>query len=326
MGLNLTTEQPGCARCDEHCGAGTDRLGTWLVSYSWERSAIVAGGHGKGAGVHQLNGPSKLALDPWHGDPDVPALLVVDQENNRIVRVVPEADEEPSPDVMYEMSGACGNVTAVTVTEESIHVATNTGTVERFKGKDRASMTMQRTLDAGNGGCFQGITADAKLNELLLVDCDLHGVLRVRPDPENPDRMYPKISMLAGGERGTGPDQLQCPWDVAEKDGVIYVCDLANERIMRWVRDAERGEVFTGGKGEGPRLDQLNSPCAIAIDPAGNVLVADFGNDRVLRVGAGRPPEVVLEIPGPTGVAVSDEYDLYVSCAPRNAVYKFLPE
>ena len=34
------------------------------------------------------------------------------------------------------------------------------------------------------------------------------------------------------------------------------------------------------GHGEGSRLDQLNSPCALCTDPNGDLFIADYGNDR----------------------------------------------
>ena len=42
----------------------------------------------------------------------------------------------------------------------------------------------------------------------------------------------------------------------------------------------------TGREGVPARQAQLNHPAALAVDAAGNLYVADAGNDRIVMVGA----------------------------------------
>ena len=61
---------------------------------------------------------------------------------------------------------------------------------------------------------------------------------------------------------------------------MLYVADVYSHHVVQWREGAEAGEVVAGGNGQGGRLDQLNSPLAIAVKRDGAVLVADSGNNR----------------------------------------------
>jgi sugar lactone lactonase YvrE len=60
----------------------------------------------------------------------------------------------------------------------------------------------------------------------------------------------------------------------------------------------------------------LTDPASVAVDAAGDVFVADYGNDRVLKLAAGSTDPIVLPFTGldrPGHVAVSPAGDVYVS-------------
>ena len=63
----------------------------------------------------------------------------------------------------------------------------------------------------------------------------------------------------------------------------VYVSDNANNRVMKWMKDAKKGIVVAGGRGQGKDPTQLYGPNAVRVDAAGNVYVIDWGNDRVMR-------------------------------------------
>ena len=104
------------------------------------------------------------------------------------------------------------------------------------------------------------------------------------------------ITTVAGtGAQGYNGDsilattaQLNEPWGVAARsDGAIAIADLNNHRI----RLVSTAGVITTVAGTGVRgfsgdssaaaTAQLNSPAAVAFDPAGDLLIADAGNNRV---------------------------------------------
>jgi DNA-binding beta-propeller fold protein YncE len=73
-----------------------------------------------------------------------------------------------------------------------------------------------------------------------------------------------------------------------DAEGYIYVADGANHRV-RLISPA--GEVSTlAGSGEPGNADgpageaQFRVPEGVAVDPDGNVVVADTGNNRIRRI------------------------------------------
>ncbi len=63
--------------------------------------------------------------------------------------------------------------------------------------------------------------------------------------------------------------------------GLLYIAEVSVNRIA--VMDLSTEQVVrTIGRGKGTALDQLNCPFDVALDGHGNLLVADYGNDRVV--------------------------------------------
>ena len=72
------------------------------------------------------------------------------------------------------------------------------------------------------------------------------------------------------------------------------------------------------------RVHGLSRPEGIAVDAAGSVFIADWGNDRIIAVTTGTAP-TTLRVPGldgPAGVALGDG-TLYVTDSGNNRVQKF---
>ena len=107
------------------------------------------------------------------------------------------------------------------------------------------------------------------------------------------------VETYAGtGERGYSGDEvlatearLDGPSGVAvDAAGNVYVADFFNQRVRRIdtagmitvvAGTGERGYAGDGGAGSGARLDR---PAGVAVDGAGNVYVADYGNRRIRRI------------------------------------------
>ena len=84
---------------------------------------------------------------------------------------------------------------------------------------------------------------------------------------------------------------LQEPYDVAfDRTGKLFIADRDNNRVRMVNLDGTittvAGDGKTGFAGDGgPAVAaSLNRPLGIAIDAAGNLLIADSGNDRVRKV------------------------------------------
>jgi hypothetical protein len=109
------------------------------------------------------------------------------------------------------------------------------------------------------------------------------------------------LSALAGtGKPGSGGDGgpaleagLNVPYGLAiDHQDNLYVADRSNNRVRKIDREgiitnvAGTGAQGFGGDGGPATAAKLNSPVGLAIDAAGNLYIADQGNDRVRRVDA----------------------------------------
>ncbi|PJZ75589.1 hypothetical protein CH365_17735 [Leptospira neocaledonica] len=100
--------------------------------------------------------------------------------------------------------------------------------------------------------------------------------------------------MLGTGGSASGPNQLNNPYGVAvdPTDGGVWVADYFNNRVMHYQApitnsmpaDKALGVSGLSGAGSGPPSNTtINRPTGVAVDPAGNLWVAEYGNNRVLR-------------------------------------------
>jgi DNA-binding beta-propeller fold protein YncE len=171
------------------------------------------------------------------------------------------------------------------------------------------------------------------------------------------------------GSQGSGPGQLQAPSALTiDSGGTIWVADTGNDRVVRfstggaylgaitgigtprgiavapdgsrmylvdgnaigvWEADGSSEiEEFGGG---GSKLGKLNAPAQITVDAAGNLWVADRGNNRVQEFGP--DGERLLAFgergvgPGqfihPTGVSIDCQGLLTVTDSDNNRVQQF---
>src|SRR5262249_54272201 len=127
----------------------------------------------------------------------------------------------------------------------------------------------------------------------------------------NPVQFYNTVAgkLFAAGFNGDGGParsaQLFGPREMAfDAQGNLYFSDTGNHRVRKITKDgiintiAGSGAVGNGGDGGQAISAELNEPRGLAIDPAGNVYIADSLNHRVRRV---TPAGVISSIAG-TGV------------------------
>ena len=116
--------------------------------------------------------------------------------------------------------------------------------------------------------------------------------------------------------------------------GNLYICDTGNDRIRRvanGVITTVAGNGTAGFSGDnGPAASaQLSNPNGIAVDSAGNLYIADYGNNRIRKVSNGvittvagngtygsigdNGPATSAQLAGPIGVAVDSAGNLYIA-------------
>jgi len=138
--------------------------------------------------------------------------------------------------------------------------------------------------------------------------------------------------------------------------GNLYVADFGNNRVLHYPRPVDQpGRItpdfvlgqadFTSSKTAAASASTFQGPAAIALGPAGEVFIADSGNNRVLQfapnpttgasaiqvygqpnLNSGAAPGSVSPqtLAGPTGIAVDSAYNLYVADTGANRVVVFV--
>ena len=130
---------------------------------------------------------------------------------------------------------------------------------------------------------------------LFVAETGAHRVLLLSPQGGS-------IPWAGNGESGTSGDggpatqaRLTLPAGLAtDARGNLFISELSHAvRIVNddGIIDTVAGSHEMGFSGDGgpATLARLNAPVGLAVDPAGNLLIADFGNDRV-RVVLSQPP------------------------------------
>ncbi len=227
---------------------------TGLVSTIAGNGNIGATGDNAAATAASLSNPSSIALDPAGN------LYFADSGNNAIRRV----------------DAVTGIITTVA------------GTLNQHGYTGDRGLATAATLNTPNG-----IALDAAGN-LFLADTGNHVIRRV-------DAASGIITTVAGtGAPGFNGDsiaatnaQLNSPWSVSvAPTGELYIADQNNHRIRMVsvggiiTTIAGTGNVgFTGDLGPAAQA-QLNEPASVALDVAGNLYIADSGNNRIRKISA----------------------------------------
>ncbi len=217
------------------------------------------------------------------------------------------------------------------------------------------------TVVAGNGAAGfsgdNGPATSAQLNTPLGVAVDSAGNLYIADLNNNRIRKVSNGTIttvagsgapLAGGFSGdNGPAtsaRLNFPDGVAvDAAGELFIADTANSRVRKVSNGAittVAGNGTAGYSGDNglAASAELNAPIAVTVDAAGNLYIADTGNNRVRKVSNGvietvagngtagyvgdNGPPTSAQLDLPRGVAVDSEGDLYIADTGNNSVRK----
>ncbi|MDT7689099.1 MAG: hypothetical protein QOE46_1858 [Acidobacteriota bacterium] len=154
------------------------------------------------------------------------------------------------------------------------------------------------TLAGGREGFADGAGAGASFNTPSALALDREGNLYVADTGNNRIRKITpdgNVTTVAGdGNAGlrdgsAAQAQFNAPVGVAvDKDGNVYVADTYNDRIRLITKEGDV-RTFAGagrpGQTDGSRdTAQFDTPCAIVATQAGEVYVADTGNNRLRKI------------------------------------------
>jgi uncharacterized protein (TIGR03437 family) len=198
------------------------------------------------------------------------------------------------------------------------------GSIANFAGTGTAGSNGDGSAAASaqlNGP--QGLAVDSA-GILYIADTQNHRVRKVAANGA--------ISTVAGnGTAGFGGDggsatsaQLNLPFGVAvDAAGNLYIAEFGNNRVRKVSTNGNIGTIagngvsgYSGDKGQAASA-QLNGPQGVAVDSAGNVYIADTGNNRVRMVA---PNGVITTVAGTGAAGVSGDGGLAINALVGNPV------
>ncbi len=316
---------------------------------------IVAGTAGPGysgdggpASTAELSFPKAVAFDSLGN------LYVADSGNHRVRKVDPEGrittvagsgvlgySGDASAAVAARISvplgvaaDAAGNLYIADTLNERVRKVHPDGRITTVAGSGVQGF-------GGDGGpasaarlSFPAAVAADEAGNLYIADSGNHRVRRVDPDG--------RITTVAGsGLQGFGGDggpavaaRLNSPRGVStDAAGNLYIADTFNERVRK-VDPHGRITTIAGSGARGYGGDdglainaQLSLPKAVAVDRAGSLYIADYGNSRVRRVDPeGRITSIPERFSRPDGLALDPAGNLYVVVESDFRVYRLTPQ
>ena len=230
-------------------------------------------------------------------------LYIGDTNNNRIRKVSNGVITTVAGDGTYGFSGDNGPATSAELHAPwgvAVDSASNLYISDFLNSRIRKVSNGVITTVAGNGanGFRNGPATSAELYYPLGVAVDSAGNLYIADTNNNRVRKVSNgaITTVAGngdccsyiGDNGPATSaELSSPRGVAvDSAGNLYIADTGNSRIRK-VSDGVITTVAGNGTGgfsgdDGPATSaQLNGPEDVAVDSAGNLYIADLGNNRI---------------------------------------------
>lgn len=262
-------------------------------------------GDGGPATSADLHHPYDLAVD---ADGNV---FVADSSNHRVRRIDAISGEITTvAGTTAGLSGDGGPAVAARLhypQSVAVDAAGNVLIADAMNGRVRrvdAPTGAITTIAGGGAGGDGGQATDAALDiphavevdaagNVYIADVNDHRVRRV-------DAVTGVITTVAGsGTPGFSGDggpaasaKLQDPLGVAvDTAGNVFIGDFSNQRVRRVdgvtgviTTVAGTGTAGSAGDGGPANAAELNEPVGLAVDDAGNLLIAEVGSDRVRRV------------------------------------------
>ncbi len=206
-------------------------------------------------------------------------------------------------------------------------------------------VSMRQLLDEAAKGGY-GVGAHARFRNPWSVAVDGMGNVFVADMSNNTIRKITPAGMVTtiAGQAGMGGSavgfgnnaRFNCPFGVAvDNEGNVYVSDSGNN-VIRKIMPAGvvvpfAGLGYAGGTDGNVNDARFSNPQGLAVDGAGNVYVADTGNNTVRKI---TPMGVVTTLPGlagdtarfnsPGGVAVDGAGIVYVADTNNHCVRKIV--
>jgi sugar lactone lactonase YvrE len=313
--------------------------------------SVVGPGTNDGVGsVSRFNLPEGVAVD------NTGNVYVADTQNNTIRKITPAG-------VVTTLAGSAGQSGSVDGTGSAARFNTPSGVAVDNAGNLYVADTGNETIrtitlagvvttlagSAGKSGSVDGTGSAARFNTLSSLALDGAGNLYVADTPADSGngtiRMITPAGMVSTLTDNTGTVVLfYTPSGVAvDRTGTVYVVTYDN-LIQKVTPTGGVVTLVAGCGGQGycpPGSSQFNGPKGVAVDTAGNVYLADTGDDVIRKIA---PDGSVATLAGgltqggsddgfgsaarfyqPWGVAVDRAGNVYVADAGNDTIRKITP-
>ncbi|CAF3408168.1 unnamed protein product [Rotaria socialis] len=250
---------------------GNDRIMQWKNGDTMN-GQVVAGGKGKGNGLHQLDWPTDVLIDK-----ETDSLIIC--EGTRVVRWSRRSSTTQGEILINNIwcsRLAMDKQRYLYVSDFVKHE------VRRYQLGEKNG-----TLVAGGNGQGDGLNqidspgylfVDGQQN-VYVSDTDNHRVMKWNKGA--------KEGIVVAGGQGAGSALTQLYWPsgiFVDTLGTLYVADKGINRVMRWTQGGtKQGTVIVGGSGQGAGANQFSNPSGLSFDRHGNLYVVDIVNNRVQR-------------------------------------------
>jgi len=322
---------------------------TGKISTFGGNGAYRYGGDGGAATSARLNAPAKVARDS-NGN-----LYVADQYNHRIRKIVPGgAITTIAGTGVYGFSGDGGAATLARLRYPAGVAVDATGIVyfsDTYNARVRKIDSSGNISTVAGGGANlpgdglpatqaqlklpAGLSFDAAGN-LYIADAYDYRVRKVAPDGTITTAVGNGLSGFAGDSGPATAARLNGAWGVAaDAAGNLFIADTLNQRIRRVIAGAITTVAGNGvhgysGDGAAATLAQLGAPYGVALDAAGDLLIADTDNSVVRKVTTGgvistvagngiggfagdNGPAASASLNGPSGLLIDPSGNLYIA-------------
>ncbi|CAF3787263.1 unnamed protein product [Rotaria sp. Silwood1] len=252
-----------------------------------KNGTIVAGGHGEGDGLNQLNQPSYLFVDRQQ------AVYVSDTNNHRVMKWNKGAKEvilNISVNAQWAQKGSTvaggyGNGRATNqlntpmglcIDEDQTMVIADfwNHRIVQWKLGDKDGLILADGRHKGNRSDRlywpTNVLIEKESDSLIICDPGNQRVLR-----------WSRLTFPA--QRESLVENINC-WGLALDDqGYLYISDEIKHEVRRYHIGNKNGTIVAGGHGEGDGLNQLNRPRYLFVDRQQAVYVSDTDNHRVMK-------------------------------------------
>ncbi|CAF0856002.1 unnamed protein product [Adineta steineri] len=292
----------------------------------WKQSAsTVAGGHGQGHELNQLNHPQGFYVDD-----DDDSIYIADTNNHRIVQWKFGVNNGEI------VAGKKGNGNGIDQLHTPMDVILN---------KEKKYLII---CDMGNYRVIKWSRQNSQDQEILIsstfcwgLAIDNNGDLYISNWMNDEVRRWEEGdtegTVVAGGNGyGNSCNQLdQAKQIFVDINHSVYVADHGNNRVMKWMKDATEGILIAPGNVSNQALLSMLHPIAVIVDHTGNIYISDDTGHSIKRwlpnaiegiavVGKEQSGSESTHLSKPLDLSFDRHGNLYVIDKENNRIQKFL--